>query len=344
MRVIVATTVAPFVLGGAEYLTDSLCDALRAAGHMVERFNLPFHPDYHTMLEQMTALRLLDLSGYGDRLIAIRTPSYLVRHHSKVVWFIHHHRPAFDLWGTEYQDVPANPRGIGYREAFRSADNLALRESDAVFVNSHRMAERVREYNDLETEVLYPPLRQDNGLFAASYGDYILCPGRLFAHKRQHLCVEALRYAKTPVKLVLAGPCDSPEYLSMLEKTASEGNLADRISIFSRWLDEDEKSELYANALAVAYVPHDEDSYGFVTLEAARSRKAIVSCTDAGGLLEFIEDGVSGFLAAPRPEELAACFDRLWDRPTARRMGRAAFDRLSTLNISWDRVLARLLQ
>jgi glycosyltransferase involved in cell wall biosynthesis len=344
MRVIVTTTVVPFVRGGAEYLTDSLCEALCAAGHTVERFDLPFHADYQTMLEQMTALRLLDLSGYGDRLIAMRTPSYLVKHHSKVVWFIHHHRPAFDLWGTEYQDVPANACGIGYREAFRSADNVALRESAAVFVNSRRMAERVREYNGLETEVLYPPLRRENGLFAASYGDYILCPGRLIGHKRQHLCLEALRFSKTPIRLVVAGPCDSPEYLSTLGKTISEANLDDRVSIFPRWLDDAEKTELYANALAIAYVPQDEDSYGFVTLEAARSRKAIISCTDAGGLLEFVEDGLSGFLVPPTPEELAGCFDRLWDRSTARRMGHAAFDRLAELNITWDHVLARLLQ
>jgi glycosyltransferase involved in cell wall biosynthesis len=343
MRVIVATTSVPFLRGGAEYLTDSLCDALAAGGHTVERFDLPFWSDYRQMPEQMMALRLLDLSGHGDRLIAIRTPGYLVRHHNKVVWFIHHHRPSFDLWGTPYQDVPSNDLGTGYREGFRSADNLALREASAVFVNSRRMADRVRQYNGIDSEVLYPPLRRGHGLFPGSTGDYILCPGRIVRHKRQHLCVEAMRFVTAPVRLVIAGPSDSPEYVDELERIAADSGVADRVSVFARWIDESEKSELYAQSLAVAYAPHDEDSYGYVTLEAAQSRKAVVTCTDSGGLLEFVEHGVSGFIASPDPVELAACFDSLWDRTVARRMGRASFDRVSELNITWDHVLGRLL-
>jgi glycosyltransferase involved in cell wall biosynthesis len=344
MRVIVTTTVVPFVRGGAEYLTDTVCEALLAAGHTVERFDLPFDSDYRRMLEQMTALRLLDLSGHGDRLIAIRTPSYLVQHHNKVIWFIHHHRPAFDLWGTEFQDVPNTPDGVRYREAFRAADNVALREAASVFVNSRRMAERVRQYNDVEAEVLYPPLGKNNGLFASAYGDYILCPGRLVPHKRQHLCVQALKYVTTPVRLVIAGPSDLPEYVSSLEAAIRDANSEHRVEMLSRWIDEDEKRALFANALAVAYVPHDEDSYGYVTLEAARARKAIVTCTDSGGLLEFVEHGLCGLIAEPSPGELGACFDRLWDRSVARRMGRAAFERVSALNITWDDVIQRLLR
>lgn len=245
--------------------------------------------------------------------------------------------------GTEFQDVPSNAHGMAWREAFRSADNVALSEASAVYVNSRRMASRVREYNDMEAEVLYPPLRRGNGLFAASYGDYVLCPGRLINHKRQHLFIEALRYTTTPVRLVVAGPCDSPEYAARLHLSAEEGNVSDRVSIFARWMEEEEKSELYANALAVAYAPYDEDSYGYVTLEAAQSRKAVITCTDAGGLLELVEHGASGLVAEPRAEAIAACLDQIWDRAVARRMGRACFERMSTLGIQWQHVLSRLL-
>src|SRR6476469_1251302 len=112
MRVILVTPIIPFIRGGAEYMADSLWDALREAGHTVDRFDLPFYTDYRSMLQQMTALRLLDVADYGDRLIALRTPSYLIQHPKKVVWFIHHHRPAFDLWGTEFQDIPSTAEGL----------------------------------------------------------------------------------------------------------------------------------------------------------------------------------------------------------------------------------------
>lgn len=343
MRVIVATTMVPFVRGGAEYLADSLCEALQEAGHSVDRFDVPFHSDYKSMLPQMMALRLMDLSGHGDRLIAIRTPSYLIRHHSKVVWFIHHHRPAFDLWDTELRDMPGNARGVALRETFRNADNVALRESAAVFVNSRLMAARVRQHNDLDAELLYPPLRRKHGLFASAYGDYVLCPGRILGHKRQHLFVEALRYTTTAVRLVVAGPCESLDYAERLQVLAEQAGVGDRLLLFTGWLEEDDKRDLFANALAVGYAPLDEDSYGYVSLEAAQSRKAVLTCTDSGGILEIVEDGISGLIAEPRPQDIALCLDTLWNKGVARRMGRALFERMSALRMDWDHVLARLL-
>lgn len=343
MKVIVVTTIVPFVSGGAEYMTASLTDALMEAGHSVERFELPFISEYRSMLRQTMALRLLDIAESGDRLIAIRTPSYVIRHHSKVVWFIHHHRPSFDMWGTRFQDVPANAVGEGYREAFRAADNLGLSECRAVYANSRRVKERLREFNGVNADVLYPPLKRQHQLHCSGYGDYILCPGRLTAHKRQALCIEAMRFTVTPVRLIVAGPCDSAEKVTELQEMAVGAGVEDKVSIVSRWLDEDEKTSLFAGALAVAYVPYDEDSYGYVSLEAAESWKAIITCSDSGGLVEFVENGVNGFVAAPEPAALAECFDRLWDRNVAIRMGQAAHERPSALNISWQCVTEALL-
>src|SRR3954470_10352492 len=101
MRVIVTSTFIPFVQGGSTVIFDSLVEALTAAGHEVEPILIPFHSHPAEMLSQMLAIRLLPMSEEADRVIAIRTPSYLVRHAHKRVWFIHHHRGAYDLWGTE---------------------------------------------------------------------------------------------------------------------------------------------------------------------------------------------------------------------------------------------------
>ena len=343
MKVIVVTSTLPFDRGGAEYLVDSLCEALAAFGHEVERFDLPFSSDYRTMMPEMLAFRMLDLTGFGDRLIAVRTPSYLVKHHRKTVWFIHHHRAAFDLWGTPYQDMPNGPVGSGFREAFRSADNTGLHEAAAVFANSARVRQRLAEYNAIDAEVLYPPLGMGHGLSPASYSGYILCPGRLVDHKRQHLCLEAMQHVRTPVRLTVAGPPGSGEYLDKLNGLIAGLRLKSRVTLLPRWIPEEEKAGLFANAQAVAYVPYDEDSYGYVSLEAAHCRKAVLTCSDSGGLLEFVEHGKSGFVSEPDPAALAACFDAVWERDTAAAMGEAAHARLAALNIAWEPVIARLL-
>jgi glycosyltransferase involved in cell wall biosynthesis len=46
---------------------------------------------------------------------------------------------------------------------------------------------------------------------------------------------------------------------------------------------------------AVLFAPYQED-YGYVTLEAFLSRKPVITARDSGGTLEFVEDGVNGYV------------------------------------------------
>src|SRR3954469_8401365 len=99
MRVIVASVRTPFVHGGAEVLADELMKALRAAGHRAELVQVPFNPaEPDRIPDQMLACALMNLDGiYGnevDRLIALKFPAYLIPHHHKVVWLLHHFRQA----------------------------------------------------------------------------------------------------------------------------------------------------------------------------------------------------------------------------------------------------------
>ena len=108
---------------------------------------IPFASDQPTMTQQMLGLRLLEVSQASDLLIAIRTPSYLLRHPNKVVWFLHHHRPSFDLWSTGYRDLPFTEDGIRQRRHLLDADNLGLREARRVFSNSQVVADRLMRFN-----------------------------------------------------------------------------------------------------------------------------------------------------------------------------------------------------
>lgn len=323
---------------------SDLCAALLHRGHEVDTILLPFHPDPATIPEQLLALRLLDVSDRGDLLIAIRTPSYVLRHPNKVVWFIHHHRPAYDLWGTVYQDVADTPAGLSLREPIIQADNLGLREARAVFANSHVTARRLMEFNRLDADVLYPPLTEGESFPVGGYGDYVLCPSRITPIKRQDLLVEAIATARTGVRLILAGPPDAPAQLRALERKVDRLGVGDRVELRGRWISEQEKLDLFAEALACAYVPYDEDSYGYVTLEAFQARRPVITCTDSGGTHELVEDGRTGVITEPEPQSLANAMDALFDdRSRARELGEAGDERVRELGISWDRVLERLL-
>ena len=103
MKVLVVTSGVPFIRGGAEILADNLCQALSAAGHTAELIFIPFkHYPPSRIPEHMLACRLLDQTETCgvriDRVIGLKFPAYLTPHPNKVIWLLHQHRTAYELW------------------------------------------------------------------------------------------------------------------------------------------------------------------------------------------------------------------------------------------------------
>jgi glycosyltransferase involved in cell wall biosynthesis len=86
----------------------------------------------------------------------------------------------------------------------------------------------------------------------------------------------------------------SPVHLELIRATIAKYGLESKVIFEDRWISEDEKVERLAPALAVAYLPEDEDSYGYCSLEAAHARKCVLTTQDSGGVLELVTDGVNG--------------------------------------------------
>jgi len=344
MKVLVASTFVPFIEGGGRMIVRDLVKAVRERGHDVDTIEIPFHSQWDVMLDQMLSLRLLDVSDDADVLVAIRTPSYAINHPNKRLWFIHHHRGAYDLWGTPWQDLPSTPAGLAMREAIRGSDDLYLRESQRIFTNSQVVADRLREFNGLDGTVLYPPLGQPETFFREDAENYVFYPCRITSHKRQYLAIEAAARLSSDMRVVIAGSPDHPDHLAMLTDLVDAEGVGDRVEIIPRWISEQEKAALIARSAGVLYIPFDEDSYGYVTLEAFQAHKPVITCKDSGGTLEIIEDGVNGFVVESEPGSLAHAIDALAalpDRGVA--MGDRAFGSLGQKNISWDHVVDSLL-
>lgn len=342
MKVVVASTIVPFLHGGGTLIVDWLEDALQERGHEVEVLRIPFPMDSRRTVSSMTGLRLLDLEGSGDRLVTIRYPSHVIRHPAKVVWFIHHQRAMFDLWNTRFQEMPSGPAADRYREMLVSADRVGMSEARAVFANSRIVRDRIRLFDDVDASVLYPPVWRPDRFRNEGYGDYLFMPSRLTRNKRQYLAIQAMRHVKTPVRLVIAGAPDLPGYDAELQVLVGDD---ERVSLISDWISESDKLDLLAGCLAVPYIPVQEDSYGYPSLEAHHAGKAVITTTDSGGVLELVVDGVNGRVLKPTAVALAECFDELWeDRALAARLGAAGAGRMAELGIDWDAVVDSLLR
>jgi glycosyltransferase involved in cell wall biosynthesis len=343
MKIVLASSYVPFVRGGARFIVEWLETKLREHGHEVERFYLPFIDSPSDLLNQIAAYRLMDLSESADRLIAFRPPSHVLRHPNKVLWFIHHIRTFYDLWGTRYQAVPNTASGRALRQQLVELDTRTINEAAKVYTNSKIVADRLLRFNGIRATPLYPPILQPERFRAEAYGDEIAFVCRIEAHKRQQLLVDAMRFTRSAVRLSIYGQASSPAHAHELSEFVARHGLGDKVKVENRWITEDEKAQILSRALAVAYPPLDEDSYGYPSLEAAHSRKCIVTTTDSGGVLELIEDQRNGIVLPPDPVAIAAGLDRLYqDRSLARRLGEANSDRLAELKIDWSHVVQSL--
>lgn len=340
--VLVCEAQVPFVHGGAEYHVRELVAQLRAHGYLAELVSVPFkwYPK-EEILAHAAAWRLLDLSESNGRpidlVIATKFPTYFVRHPRKVAWLIHQHRAAYELAGTPFSDFSHTEADVALRAKLVALDTEMLGECVRLFANARNTADRAARYNGVTAEGLYHPPRLASRLASGPYGDYILSVGRLESVKRIDLAIRALAHVPGRLRLAVAGTGTQRGNFEMLAE--AEG-VADRVDFLGE-VDDETLVSLYSGALAVIFPPYDED-FGYVTLEAFLSRKAVITTTDAGGPNEFVVDGVNGFSRAPDPAALGEAIARLdGDRRLAATFGDAGFARAS--EITWTGVIERLV-
>jgi glycosyltransferase involved in cell wall biosynthesis len=342
--VLICTTQVPFTTGGAESHVRGLREAFERAGYEAEVAALPFSwnpPD--EIVRSTIAWRLLTVTEANGRpidlVIGMKFPAYLVEHPNKVLWILHQHRSAYNLRGTVFDDLSTHADGPLVRAFIQRCDDRFIPHARKVFANSRAVADRLRRYNGIASEPLYHPPPRAADLRAGTSGDYVLYPSRVEPQKRQHLLIEAMRLCKTPVRAVLAGSVRDPDETAA---AIARANVADRVTVTGR-VDERRLIDLYADALAVAYLPFDED-LGYVPLEGMAAAKPVITVSDAGGGSEFVEDGGTGYVTDASPAAIAQRLDELYaDRTRAAGLGRRGRDKYDALNLSWDAVVERLI-
>jgi glycosyltransferase involved in cell wall biosynthesis len=228
------------------------------------------------------------------------------------------------------------------RAAIRAADEEAFRSARALYALPNS-AKRLERYHGLHASVLPQPLNDPEMFTGGDDGGFILAAGRIGDAKRQGLLIEALAHAPD-VRLVVAGPPEGAQVLDALRALAQRCGVADRVTFELRFLPREELATMVNACTASAYIPFDEDSVGYVTMEAFQAGKPVITTTDSGGVLEIVQDGETGFVTAPRPELLGQAMARvIADRSRAARLGAAGRSLLTKRNITWPKTLERLL-
>ena len=322
------------VEGGHMVIARSLVDALRDAGHHADIIVTPQNR-FGRQASAYLATWLTDVTmadGQAiDQVISLRFPSYAVRHPKHVCWLNHTMREYYDLWDSFRATL--SRRGVIKEQVRRRGMHLADRyllgrNVSKLFVQSETVGKRLAMWPELKPQVLYPPAPQRN-YRCDDYGDYIFMVSRLTRLKRADLLIEALASADgAGINAVIAGEGDER---ARLEGLVARHGLTQRVRFAGR-LDEEGLLTHLARCRAVCFPPVQED-FGFVTVEAFASRKAVITCGDSGGPAELVQDGVNGFVCDPTPESLARALAKVSeDRTLAERMGAAALTAGAQLN------------
>ena len=340
-RVLVLAVQSPFSEGGAERHVRRLTEELRRRGVEADLVTMPLiERQRFDLIRGALAWRSLDLSEVGgrrvDAVIGTRFPSYAARHDNKIVWLIHQYRQAYDQFGTPYSDFTSSREDRRTREAIAAIDRVGLTEARMVFANSATVAARLKKFNGIESAPLYHPPPLVGRYRSGPMGDYALTVGRLDGWKRAELPVEALAHAPR-ARLVVVGRGPEEE---RLKRIVSHRSLQDRVR-FVRDAGEEELIALYAGARLVVVAPAGED-LGYVPLEAFLSGKPVLTTEDAGGPLEFVRHGETGFVVPPSAEALGAAMRLAWEKPEAlEELGERG--RRAASSLSWETTVSRLL-
>ena len=339
MRIVIATVAVPFLGGGAEIQTDGIRRAIAEVGHPVEVVSLPFRffPEAEVRramdvweTEDLMSLNMVE----PDVVLCLSFPSYYLRHPHKRTWLMHQFRAAYDLADTAGANFsPA------FRDEVRSRDIRHLESCERRFTTSRNNSRRLLTFCGLASEVLYHPPAHAEHFHHAEAKPFIFAPSRIESLKRQELLLEAMAHVHAPVVALFAGVGGQS---GRLGQRIGELGLSDRVRMLGRVSDAELRA-YYAHSLGVFFGPLDED-YGYVTLEAMLSSKPVITCTDSGGPLEFVEDGVTGRIVAPEPQAVANAIDELFaNRRLATTLGRAGRELYDALDLSWIRVVEKLL-
>jgi len=346
MKIAIATVRIPFISGGAEIHAELLCEELIRRGHQADIITIPFkwYPA-QTLVNCMLIGRMMDLTEVNgetiDLVIALKFPAYYIKHPNKIIWLLHQHRQAYELWETPYGDIHLWEDAAFIKNTIIANDNKYIREARRIFTNSRNTAERLKKYNDINAHALYHPPKDYEKHHCDSFKDFIFYPSRIDEMKRQRLLVQAARFLSSDTKIIIAGKGVSKE-ISYLNSLIDEYGLHDRVKLIG-FITDEEKIEYYAKCLGVYFGAFEED-YGYITLEAFFSKKPVITHRDAGGPLEFIEHDLNGFIVDTDPVKIAAAIDNWkFDKAKAQRMGSEGYRTIAALGINWDTVIEALL-
>ncbi len=184
-------------------------------------------------------------------------------------------------------------------------------------VDSGFLAERITV---TATVTELPALSQREMAYPIVAPPTVLYVGQLTEAKGLELLIQAAAQVRTPCRFVIVG---DGYVLPRIKRLAAQLGIAERLE-FKGWVLKEDLGQYYQQAALLVVPSIYPEPFGLVGAEAMAYARPVVAFR-RGGIIEWLNDGETGFVVEPADfKAMAARIDQLLtDAPLAERMGRA---------------------
>ena len=207
------------------------------------------------------------------------------------------HTPARYLW---HLDVDSRLKKLRPLLNFLRFMDKRFNSAQIIAVNSIEVQKRVKSVWHLESKVIYPPveivdLRPSKFVKNESDGEYLVSAGRWVPYKRFDLAIDVAEKSGLSLKIMGGGP-ERSRLQKRIETSSTQVELIENPS--------NEEYVKYLKGAKALIFPGIED-FGIVPVEAMQLGVPVLGI-NAGGLIETVIDGTSGFLCSDLDEIVAS--------------------------------------
>ncbi|NGY80952.1 glycosyltransferase [Bacillus megaterium] len=152
-----------------------------------------------------------------------------------------------------------------------------------------------------------------------------------------------MKYTRSHVKLIVIADIKSQEEITNFHSIINKNEISDKVTFLDYNNIDEHKLILMANALGCIYTSCDEDNHQLI-LETYYSQKPIITCTDSKFINTFVKDNITGLVVPPVSKLIAEAMDKLYfHKTTAEKMGKSGLEYIRSLNITWNKVIEKLI-
>ncbi len=193
--------------------------------------------------------------------------------------------------------MPKGPiqRYIPYEGFLAHEYKMALKTEANVITNSKHMQQVLKQMFGVASRVIYPPVKVPSKSVQHRRGSYYITVSRLDNTKEIALLIHACNTLRVPLKIVGIG--NDEQYVQYLHTIA--GNTVE----FLGFRSDTEIQQLYIDAIAFLFSPHNED-FGIAPVEAMAHGVPVIAYYGGGAKETVIEGKTGTFFYNHTPESL----------------------------------------